>query len=244
MIYLADRRLLFVKPKKVAGTSIEIALSCNAGEDDIVTPLVVEDEAIRHERGGQFPVNWAWLRGSERAYRRRFDAYLATRQVPRRWLGNKRRRFYSKAFAARYFNHITPAQIARRAPRGFLDRVFMVTIVRNPYEQTVSLAYYRNRSKKRPLDQIIEGILNDRPLNDDYLFADRRPDFVIRYEQLAEDLATLEERVGLRLVENLPFTKNTARKDRRDAREILTPDQRERCRRIYRRTFEEYGYAE
>lgn len=50
MIYLADRKLLLVKPMKLTGTSVEIALSCNAGGNDIVMPLMPEDKAVRYRR--------------------------------------------------------------------------------------------------------------------------------------------------------------------------------------------------
>ena len=38
MIFLRAANLLFVKPHKTASTSVEIALSCMAGDGDIVTP--------------------------------------------------------------------------------------------------------------------------------------------------------------------------------------------------------------
>jgi hypothetical protein len=59
MSHLSEQNILFIKPKKVAGTSVEIALSCNADPSDIVTPLAPIDEKVRHKCGGQFPTNWA-----------------------------------------------------------------------------------------------------------------------------------------------------------------------------------------
>lgn len=58
VIHRKEHGLLFFKPKKTAGTSVEIALSCNAGPDDIVTPILPVEEAKRHGLGGQFPANW------------------------------------------------------------------------------------------------------------------------------------------------------------------------------------------
>ena len=47
MIYLRDHNLLFLKPRKVGGTSFEIALSTFAGPRDIVTPITPSDEIGR-----------------------------------------------------------------------------------------------------------------------------------------------------------------------------------------------------
>lgn len=242
MIYLADRRLLFLKPMKVAGTSVEIALSCNAGPGDIVTPIAAGDEVVRHEAGGQFPVNWAWLPGAEAAYRRNFDAYLGHRKREKRrlWPG-KRQRLYNR-WLARYYNHITPAALRWRAPKGLVEGAFLVSIVRHPYDQTVSLAHHKRRHRKQPVEGLIDRILAGRPDNEAFLFGPRRPDFVIRYEHLAEDLATLEARFGLTLNASLPVTKSGARPERRPAAETLTQAQRARCRALYARTFEAFGY--
>lgn len=243
MIYLADRRLLFLKPMKTAGTSVEIALSCNAGPGDIVTPVAARDEAVRHAQGGQFAVNWAWLRSAEAAYVRRFATYLEEGQRRRSALrGGRRERLYAK-WLARYYNHVTPAGLRWRAPRGFMEGAFVVTMVRHPYEQTVSLAHHRRLHAKAPLEQVLERILAGRADNEAFLFGPRRPDFVIRYEHLAEDLATLEARFGLTLNAKLPVTKGAARSDRRPAAETLTEAQRARCRALYARTFDTYGYA-
>ena len=61
MIYLADKKILFLKAKKVAGTSFEIALSrySTNPEADIITPIMVADELIRVRQSGRLPVNWA-----------------------------------------------------------------------------------------------------------------------------------------------------------------------------------------
>lgn len=244
MIYLADRRLLFLKPMKVAGTSVEIALSCNAGPGDIVTPVAPADEAVRHDLGGQFPVNWAWLPAAEAAYRRAFDAYLQTGERAARVLRPaKAQRLYSR-WLARYYNHITPAALRWRAPRGLVADAFVVSMVRHPYEQTVSLAWHKRRNRNEPLEGLLDGILAGRPENEDFLFGPRRPDFTIRYEHLAEDLAALEARFGLVLNAKLPVTKSGARPERRSAAETLGPERRARCRALYARTFEAFGYAD
>ena len=47
MIVSRKHKFIFIKGKKVGGTSLEIALSKFLAATDIVTPIVPEDEAIR-----------------------------------------------------------------------------------------------------------------------------------------------------------------------------------------------------
>ena len=61
MIFLKAQNLLFIKPHKTASTSVEIALSCASTDpQDIITPLLPEDEEKRAAVGGKLPQNWAW----------------------------------------------------------------------------------------------------------------------------------------------------------------------------------------
>lgn len=241
MIYLARHKLLFLKPKKTAGTSVEIALSCNAGEADIVTPVLPEDERKRRELGGMFPRNWAWHAAAEDRYRARFEKYLEDGIIPKRWFGLRRGRLYARR-DARFVNHIPPRQIVRRAGRAFLDDAFVVTMCRHPYETMVSWAAHLHADNGGSLDGLLDMASRHKPLNEVYLFDARRPDFVIRYEHLTEDLAELERRFGLALTGNLPVTKGKARTDRRNAAEILSAAQKARIRASHRRTFEAFGY--
>ena len=59
LLYLSKSNMLFLKPRKVAVTSFEIALSRSAGTADIVTPISLEDELIRTDQKGQLPINWS-----------------------------------------------------------------------------------------------------------------------------------------------------------------------------------------
>lgn len=242
MIYLAGPKLLFFKTKKTAGTSVEVALSCNASARDIVTPILPEDEAKRHELGGQFPVNWAWHRSSEIHYRERFDKYLAEGTIPRRWFGLKRGRLYRRS-EAKYINHIPPDKVIGMGQVEMVRGAFVVTMCRHPYETVVSWASHLHADGGGDFDRILDRAARHRPLNEVYLFGARRPDFIIRYEHLHEDLTALEQRFGLTLLEKLPVTKGKARKDRRDAREVLSDTQKARIRESHARTFAELDYA-
>ena len=53
-----QHRFIFLKTRKTAGTSVEIALSKVCGPDDIITEISPEDEALRREAGGRPPQNF------------------------------------------------------------------------------------------------------------------------------------------------------------------------------------------
>jgi hypothetical protein len=47
MIISHEHKFIFLKTRKMAGTSIEIALSRFCGDEDIITPINVPDERLR-----------------------------------------------------------------------------------------------------------------------------------------------------------------------------------------------------
>lgn len=58
MIASHAHRFVFLKTRKTAGTSVEIALSKVCGPDDVITRISPEDEQLRIERGGIGPQNF------------------------------------------------------------------------------------------------------------------------------------------------------------------------------------------
>lgn len=57
MIISHKHKFIFLKTKKTAGTSVEISLSRYCGENDIITPISIQDEAVRYLLG-QKPQNY------------------------------------------------------------------------------------------------------------------------------------------------------------------------------------------
>jgi hypothetical protein len=99
-------RFIFLKTRKTAGTSIEIALSKVCGPDDIITKISPEDEQLRREWGGRGPQNYEATSDRRRAYN-----HMPARAV-RRLVGREVWRGYFKftvernpwdAFASSYF---------------------------------------------------------------------------------------------------------------------------------------------
>lgn len=245
MIYLSRHRLLFLKPKKTAGTSIELALSCNADDDaDIITPIApkgLQDEVKRFEIGGRMPQNWARFPISEALFLKRFHKFRSLGELPKGLLRQKPKYLYQR-FEAKYFNHITPDQVRNAGGQEILQNSYFVTVARHPFETVVSSAWHLNSKSGNSFEEDLERAISLKPLNNSFLFADRRPDFVLRFENLKADLALLESRFSMSLVEKLPMTKTGFRKDRQPAINILDNKQKESIVKKYGPYFSELGY--
>jgi hypothetical protein len=236
MIYLRDRGLLFLKPYKTAGTSLEIALSRHAGPEDVVTPVIAVDELKRLECGGQFPVNWADAEQEERFKTGILRFRRGEIVQPPKF----------EIRTSRFFNHMTPKEVAAVAGEDFLLDATVVTMCRHPYEVFVSQVYFFRSYRELDVgfaelaERLAPTIVTNVPF---YGYKGRfLPKRVIRYEHLQEDLQALEKEQGLDLVAQLPQTKQGVRGDRRPAREILTRRQKEICYRRSKPIFERFGY--
>lgn len=180
MIYLEDHNLLFLKPRKVAGTSFEIALSAYAGPSDIITPIMKEDEAKRRSLGFRGPQNYRY-------------SMAELMRLPAR---EKAKALYLRRAPQKYFKHISAKQVRARMGKERFDRAFKVSILRNPYDQILSHYFWQTRAADPRPD--FESWLRANPsfltLNDEqYRIGGREIiDFYIRYENREEDIRRLE----------------------------------------------------
>lgn len=114
MIICHEKRLIFIKTKKTAGTSFEIALSKFCGADCVITPISPADEALRKSLG---------FRTAQNFIRRGTNAS----GVPTE---------------AKLFNHM-PAHLVRLfASERVWTGYRKVTIVRNPFDYAISRYYW------------------------------------------------------------------------------------------------------
>lgn len=195
MIISHRHRFVFVKPRKVAGTSIEIALSTACGPDDVITPFALaEDEELRGRLGGRAPQNG---------------------RIPLRDL-----RVRDWASWARRLRRPTPREHAyvpeamrRTGPRW--DEYLKFSIARNPWDKAVSHYFWclTTGESRAPFSEWLRVFhANGRLTNWPFYALGDEPvlDVILRYEHLDEDFRQLCDRLGIE-VPSLPRSKHVQR---------------------------------
>lgn len=181
MIASHQQGFVFVKSRKTAGTSVEIALSAVCGPQDVISEILPDDEAIRRDLG----------------FRSAQNTQLPLRACTARDLARcvvRRRR-------PRYWNHMPAHQICRALGPTAWEQMYTFTVERNPWDRAVSLYYWRtqNRSVREDFSTFLRSVDIDR-LSNFSVYANNGSvsvDRVLRYEQLADELADVWSRLGL-----------------------------------------------
>lgn len=203
---------IFVKTRKVGGTSLEIVLSSWCSGRDIVTPIPPEDEAIRAGFGGA-PRNFRGPAGKAVFYNHMPAADIAA-TLPGLWSRAFKfavdRHPYEKVVSRAWWN------IGRRggSPEAELEREINLAIASRSY---LNFPLYCDGNR----------IIVDE---------------VWRYEEMWDRLAALAKRLGQSIPEAPPRAKSGHRRDPRPAREVLSTGQRMRIAEDAGLEFELLGY--
>lgn len=166
MIICHDRRLIFLKGRKVGGTALEIALSTVCGPRDVITPLTPEDEALRRDVGGQGPCHHDRVR----------------------WPGT----IWPRRVAFR--NHSTAAQVRAQVPEAIWTGYRKIAITRDPFDVAISRYHWRRSRGALPDDMDFGGFVAARRHRLDAnsrIAPHRGPDKIdlhLRYSSLLQDL--------------------------------------------------------
>lgn len=216
MIICHQHKFIFIKTRKTAGTSIEIALSKVVGDGDVLSYLQMGDERTREEATGRLAQN----------DRIPFSRYTGIDYYE---LLKRRRRH-------RFREHESAGGIRKRLEPEIWNSYFKFCFERNPFDRAISLYHWRHRSGKKQVD------LNDYLLvapgadlsNWDLYNQDGflRVDFVGRYERLQEDFDQICKKIGLGESLALPKSKHEVRRDRKPYQELLNADARNRIETV------------
>ena len=175
-------KFIFVKTRKTAGTSLEIALSKFCTSKDMVGFIVPEDEAKRKSMGFQTSINcikpiWKWSP-------REMYNYLK-RSVPPQYLDE----------------HATAKQIKDFVEPEIWNSYFKFTIARNPYDQIISRYFWETR--KEELRPSFKTWLLDNPekirQNSNIYMIDGKVavDQVVRFDNLSTDIRIIADKIGI-----------------------------------------------
>ena len=221
MIASFTHKFVFVKTRKVGGTSLEIVLSAWCDDQDICSPIPPEDERMRHTFGGRAR-NFEGGDGTVRFYNHMPASDIA-RELPELW--NESFKFtverhpYEKAISRAWWN------LGRKGGLRKFD-VFGI-------------------AHKAAFQREMEDVLEKRSYINFPLYTAEGQvlvDEIWPYEQMWERLRSLSAKLGLPTPSSVPRAKGGYRKDRRPAGDILTSDQRDKIYTDARVEFELLGF--
>ena len=187
MIVSHSRRFIFLKTRKTAGTSLEIALSKYCGPEDILAPINF-DEGMRRAVSGRGKQNYA------RPFRE-----LSPIQMYRYLRRGQEVQIFTE--------HMTAVAAMKRLDPEIWNSYFKFTIVRNPFDRMLSRYFWS--MKARPDNCVDWHIANLGQflrykadcVNENWLIYTRGDeilvDDVVRFESLEADLARISPRLGL-----------------------------------------------
>lgn len=228
MIVSHEWRFIFLKTRKTAGSSVELALSPICGPLDVITPLTpVEEQKLRSGRG---PQNYVRKGGPPRRIRKdgidKVDLDVD------------------------FYNHI-PAERLREyvGPEIWRD-YFKIGFVRNPWDRMVSSFHWRfaKLPEKRQADfrqYLLDYEADQQPLWDSLSIAGSLAvDFIGRYETLELDFRRMLDQIGIRASLALPSAKATTRPAAaRDYRIFYDDESREMVAKRSATDIDEFGYS-
>lgn len=244
MIISHTYKFIFVKTRKVAGTSLEIALSKHLGPDDIVTHIAEDD--WRKEKGYKTGRHYKKSLAEIRLY----DVLQWGRSLLKQL--NRTLRFGVKftlpARPRKYAPHMTAKDIRRAVGQDIWDSYFTFTIERNPWDMVVSYYYFwMKHNCEMPFEEFVKTGLSKNATNlpfytdGDTVLVDK----VIKYEAFETELAALSKDIGY--PENLADiikeiqAKSHIRKER-DYRKLYTEETRHIVAQQFAREIALYGY--
>ncbi len=209
MIISHKLKVIFLKTKKVAGTSFEIALSKYCGERDIITPITASDELIRKDMGYKCAQNYDYTE-SDTPY---ID--VARKLCFIQYAGSTLEKFYA---------HMDALSIKSMIPLDIWDNYLKISISRDPCEVVLSRYFFDHAHNQSVLQQLPQSNMesNDgQPLKlpkgvisfKDYVYNCSDTilsenfnithihginviDYMIKYENLQQDISLLEKKIN------------------------------------------------
>jgi hypothetical protein len=210
MILCHSRKFIFIKTRKVSGTSMEISLSRFCGDDDIITPITYEDELVRLELGGRLPQNYG--DPGEAKYRDLINARLPNPPKTRH--------------RGDFFNHSPAVDVRKHVGDEIWNEYFTFSMERHPYEKVVSNVFYHARGKENwDFEKELKRVFKKGRYISYPMYSDGETqivDFIVNYERLQDDLAKLSDKLGFDVGAHYPQTKHTFRPGRKPATELLS----------------------
>ena len=252
MIISDSHQFVFIKGRKVAGTSIEVGLSHICGPDDVLTPITPADEKVRYRTTGRLAQNF----GAKSSQLESFHEAIKT--TPSDVIGEKKIRIPRGS----YRGHMPLKQI-EDVHGPFPSTYQIIGISRSPYEQVLSRIKHRlsieairqgvvsqvdpdhpsfTKAKADVMQKIQNQSLNlnvNMYKNSAGFFAITR---ILRYENLSNDFKKLMHDMGSKDCQKLPHLKKTTTRRDINLKQIFTNAEIESINNYFSEEFTRFNY--
>ena len=225
MIISHKHEFIFLKPQKTAGTTVELVLTRHCGDKDIITPFGFDPstEVLKANNAKNF-----------KQYKKigdinLHDVYFIFRKL--------------KMPCNNFQEHNNLQEIKSRIDEAVFDRYLKISLIRNPWDHAVShynWKKYRGRIQSDFMTYIKDGAY---PELWPFLSINKilKVDFILRFENLHEDLNSLLRHLDLPAKAVLPKAKSGIRKES-DYRSYYDSETIEIVRVRNLNLIEEFGY--
>jgi len=243
MIVSHRHKFIFLKPRKVAGTSVEVALSRHCGGDDILTPIGAYDSRWDEDQYVHPGRKWPGLKRH------------ATVQEIRRVIGEDIWRRYYKFSIVRNPWDLVVSQYHWAIRKQSLDLSISEGLVRfarrpNKLRRNLTRLGWSIARKFLPINEMpfkvfATYLLRYYQPNDAFYFGPGGAlalDHILRYEDLDRDFQALCGEMGLPETP-LPALKTKTRPKDRHYTDYYDTGTRDRVARFHRRHIEDFGYT-
>ena len=226
MIISHLHQFIFVRTKKTASTSLEIALAGTTGPRDVVPIDVAKGEEVARRAGGSAGRN---------------------SRVPRTaWGAREWARWFAGKPDIHFHNHMPAAEIRRYVGRQIWDSYLTFAVDRNPWDLTVSAFSWRNARHPGEWSSFeafvasprLEKYSNWKRYTIDGNIA---VDLLFRYDDLDNALTVLDQRLGIgRLM--LPTAKAGYRDRDKPFQTWYTEASRQRIAHVFQAEIAHFGW--
>ena len=238
MILSFSKKFIFFKPRKTAGTSLEIALRYFCNKNDIITGISREDEKVSFELNGITARPKIWNKPLRKILG------LTLEKIPKN----------ISFFNTNFINHTTQEtffnSLLKNEKKLILDNFFKFSIVRNPYDQMRSFYQFKLARKRFSKELSFEHFV--KLYSKQFYEYEKKILFyknnmilnhVIKYEELNEDLKFLEKKLEINNL-NLIFKKIKAKGNMYKVdKNIITENSKKIIYKNSKFIFDNFGYS-
>ena len=247
MILSEKHKFIFVKGKKVAGTSVEVLLSEVCGPDDIITPITPIDERDRLLKRANAAQNYGLNNEVNSQYlfklKHSSDEKLADIKIPK----------------GVYYNHMPLIEIAKLYG-AIPDDWTIFAVERCPYRKIISFANHQLKfseykksgkamiSDLKALKSYLQKVIDDRSIlnvkNIDMYKnnAGKVCTEILHFERLEEDINRLMSRLNLTVYPKLEHYKKGISSNNLDLLSVFSTRQIALINELFEDEFNYFGY--